>query len=113
MKDNMKVSEEKPAMAVLWSAPEAIGNILQILTQHILCLDFTRTANDTSVLRIYANQSLIVCSSSPDFTLSDCREEGVQHQVRCVELRCDHVGDHELRRQGDNQHLYCIVYCIV
>ena len=28
MKDNMKVSEEKPAMAVLWSAPEAIGNII-------------------------------------------------------------------------------------
>ena len=46
MKDNMKVSEEKPAMAVLWSAPEAIGNILQILTQLILCLDFTRAAND-------------------------------------------------------------------
>ena len=40
MKDNIKVSEEKPAMAVLWSAPEAIGNILQILTQLILCLDF-------------------------------------------------------------------------
>ena len=38
MKDNIKVSEEKPAMAVLWSAPEAIGNILQILTQLILCL---------------------------------------------------------------------------
>ena len=55
MKDNMKVSEEKPAMAVLWSAPEAIGNILQILTQFILCLDFTRAANDPSVLRIYAN----------------------------------------------------------
>ena len=55
MKDNMKVSEEKPAMAVLWSAPEAIGNILQILTQLILCLDFTRAANDPSVLRIYAN----------------------------------------------------------
>ena len=25
-------------MAVLWSAPEAIGNIIQILTQLILCL---------------------------------------------------------------------------
>ena len=25
MKDNMVVHEEKPAMAVLWSAPEAIG----------------------------------------------------------------------------------------
>ena len=101
MKDNMKVSEEKPAMAVLWSAPEAIGNILQILTQLILCLDFTRAANDPSVLGIYANQlpvpqpgegpswgllhdyenQLIVFSSSPDFTSSDCREEGVQHQV--------------------------------
>ena len=30
MKDNQEVNEEKPAMAVLWSAPEAIGeyNIL-------------------------------------------------------------------------------------
>ena len=27
MKDNMVVNEEKPAMAVLWSAPEAIGKI--------------------------------------------------------------------------------------
>ena len=25
MKDNQEVNEEKPAMAVLWSAPEAIG----------------------------------------------------------------------------------------
>lgn len=31
MKDNMVVNEEKPAMAVLWSAPEAIGEILRIL----------------------------------------------------------------------------------
>ena len=28
MKDNMVVHEEKPAMAVLWSAPEAIGKRL-------------------------------------------------------------------------------------
>ena len=27
MKDNIQINEEKPAMAVLWSAPEAIGNL--------------------------------------------------------------------------------------
>ena len=79
-------------MAVLWSAPEAIGNILHILTQLILCLDFYLL----SILHF-------------KIQYSDCREEGVQHQVRCVELRRDHVGDHELRGQGDDQHLYCIV----
>ena len=30
MKNNIEVNEEKPAMAVLWSAPEAIGNHLSL-----------------------------------------------------------------------------------
>ena len=64
MKDNIKVSEEKPAMAVLWSAPEAIGNILHILTQLILCLDF-----------------YLLSKLHFKIHYSDCREEGVQHQV--------------------------------
>ena len=30
MKNNIELNEEKPAMAVLWSAPEAIGNHLSL-----------------------------------------------------------------------------------